>query len=129
MITLILLLVAGMLNGAMDDTIFHHLTDSWRNKYKSPLVHITDLTLPWYARLYYKLAGLYYQERFPLSGTLLVFLTDTWHGYQFGFMLTITAAIMLFIPIFPSPVVDFLALSAVFHITKQITLTVLRSKL
>lgn len=61
-------------------------SDDWKNKYKQPLQ-------PAPKNWYYKLSGLKYRERFPLSGTLLVSLTDRYHAYQLGFKVFICLTI------------------------------------
>lgn len=50
-------------------------TKTWKNKYKPGLLSIPKSL---YGE-YHKLMGLSYAERFPLSGTFFVFLTDKWH--------------------------------------------------
>lgn len=54
--------------------------DSWKRKYK--LDHL-DNPVNSENTFYTKLFNLKYKERFPLSATLLVFLTDGFHFFQF----------------------------------------------
>lgn len=62
--------------------------NAWSRKYKFP----NDAPDNWY----YKLFNIKYQERFPLSTTLLVFLTDGYHMCQFFFHIFIIASIVTF---------------------------------
>lgn len=62
---------------------------SWQNKYAKGLA-------PNYKHWYY--FGLYttsYKERFLLSSTALVFITDGWHLFQFFFLNSIIVAISI----------------------------------
>jgi len=68
-------------------------SDEWKNKYKQPLE-------PAPSNWYYKLTGLKYKEKFWLSGSLLVFLTDKYHAYQTGFKAFICLSISFYRPIF-----------------------------
>lgn len=54
--------------------------ESWKRKYKRD--HIDRLT-PAPRALYYRIFNLKYKEAFPLSATLLVFVTDYYHFFQF----------------------------------------------
>lgn len=67
-------------------------SDEWKNKYKQPLE-------PAPKTKYYKLTGLKYKERFPLSGSLLVAFTDKYHAYQLGFKAFICAAVVTYKPL------------------------------
>jgi hypothetical protein len=51
----------------------------WRNKYAKDS---QGALIPAPDRLYYHLFSLTYKERFPLSATALVALTDRWHLYK-----------------------------------------------
>ena len=53
-------------------------SDDWQNKYRKP---IEAAPKTWY----YKLTGVKFKEKFPLSATLLASLTDRYHAYQFFF--------------------------------------------
>jgi len=78
------LVIAGLFKGRLDATADSgKKTDSWKNKYEldnkgTPL--LTESKNHWW---YYGLYKPNYAERFPLSSTALVFLTDDWHKYQF----------------------------------------------
>lgn len=64
-------------------------SESWKRKYKKhPASNdVIFLTLPPIEKgiwgWYYKFFGIKYRERFPLSATVLVFLTDGYHLVQF----------------------------------------------
>jgi len=75
---LILIIAAGLFNGAADRELFHRgycTSDQSYNKYADPLEAAPDT---WYYRSF----GLKYKEAFPLSATLLVSWTDAWHRYK-----------------------------------------------
>ncbi len=91
---IVLLSLAGHFKGKLDAISDNGLKDEeWRNKY--------DLNKPknykhwWYFGLY----NPKFPEKFPFSTTILVFLTDTWHRYQFFtlrcFYLSIAVALTL----------------------------------
>jgi hypothetical protein len=78
------LVLAGLFKGRLDATAdTGKKTESWKNKYEvnpdGTLVPIESKNHWWYYGLYKP----NYAERFPLSSTALVFLTDDWHKYQF----------------------------------------------
>ena len=74
--------------------------DAWVNKYKS----IPDSIGPHKGRImsqpkynwYTKLFNLQNRERFPLSATVLVFLTDGFHFVQFLFITSLIVTILTF---------------------------------
>lgn len=72
-----LLIVAGYSKGKMDAIVDEGIkTLDWRNKY--------NIDKPYFNHWWY--LGLYkpkYSEKFPFSSTILVFLTDKWHRWQF----------------------------------------------
>jgi len=90
-------------------------SDEWKNKYKQPL---QPAPKTWY----YKLTGLKYKERFPLSGSLLVLFTDWYHNFQFWFKLLLCAAIAFYTPLFGywDIGVYFVVFGGVFTITYKI---------
>ena len=115
LITLLFTLLAGIANAYMDMckefqlSKWKDLTEdfwwfrwanddySWKNKWK--LVNdtlITNHVWPWY---YFKLYKPDYVERFPLSSTMLVFITDGWHFFQMLMWSFITLAIAVNEPI------------------------------
>jgi hypothetical protein len=87
----ILIVISGLVWGFFSKNLFGHSVrrdnqagfwgkESWLRKYK--LDHINRPILA-KKSLYNKVFKLKYQERFPLSATLLVFLTDGYHLTQF----------------------------------------------
>jgi hypothetical protein len=78
------LVLAGLFKGRLDATAnTGKKTDSWKNKYE---LDDNGTPLPTESKNHWWYYGLYkpnYAERFPLSSTALVFLTDDWHKYQF----------------------------------------------
>lgn len=124
MVSLILISVAGILNAVMDNLNFHEEYNvfSWTNKYASPL-------RPAPRNFYYRILRIQYKEKFPLSTTVMVFITDKWHFVQFIFLTVIVTAIVMHSPItsINSPVlslvVDFIILKSAFSLFKQITLS------
>jgi hypothetical protein len=78
------LVLAGLFKGRLDATAdTGKKTESWKNKYE---VNPDGTLVPTESKNHWWYYGLYkpnYAERFPLSSTALVFLTDDWHKYQF----------------------------------------------
>ena len=78
------LVLAGLFKGRLDATAdTGKKTDSWKNKYE---VNADGTPVPTESKNHWWYYGLYkpnYAEKFPLSSTALVFLTDDWHKYQF----------------------------------------------
>ena len=86
MLSLILVILAGFFNAVMDVlftrfevSVFKSFNPdwwnpakSWKQKWKMPL---TKVSKSWYSSIF----PTTYQERFPLSSTSLVWLTDAWH--------------------------------------------------
>lgn len=64
-------------------------SESWKKKYKQPM---TPAPSNWY----YKLFTLKYRERFPLSGSLLTFVTDKYHFLQFCFKIALALSFGFF---------------------------------
>jgi hypothetical protein len=67
---------AAIANSLTDWHGFFAKSADWLNKYKQPLQ-------PAPRTLYYRLIGVEYKEKFPLSTNILVFLTDKFHLFQF----------------------------------------------
>ena len=78
------LVLAGLFKGRLDATAdTGKKTDSWKNKYE---VNPDGTPVPTESKNHWWYYGFYkpnYAEKFPLSSTALVFLTDDWHKYQF----------------------------------------------
>jgi hypothetical protein len=67
--------------------------DTSTNKYRKPLQVAPD-------NWYYRFFKLKYRERFPLSGSFLVALTDKYHRYQMFFKILLCVSIVLYRPLF-----------------------------
>lgn len=108
MTTILLMVLAGMLNAVMDKLDFNYSTSifknlnplfwdmsiSWKNQWEQPMV-------PPYNYWYY--FGLYtprYQEHYPYSNTILVFTTDAWHLAKALMILCICLSIVFYQPMF-----------------------------
>lgn len=78
------LIGAGYAKGRMD-----YIADSgekgkeWKNKYKIVKGKLLPSTNDWWYLNLYKPT---YQEKFPFSTTVFVFLTDRWHWWQFAML-------------------------------------------
>lgn len=72
--------------------------------------------------LYYRLFDIEYKERFPLSATLLVSLTDLYHKMQLGFKLCLCFSMVLYQPMFGAwdALILFCLFGLVFTITYRI---------
>ena len=68
-------------------------SDEWQNKYKKPIERAPK-------NWYYRLTGVRYKEKFPLSATLLVAFTDRYHAYQTVFKAFLCLSISFYQPIF-----------------------------
>lgn len=68
--------------------------DSWRNKYKSNGAFMDNAPNNWYYRFF----KIDYKEKFPLSATLLVFLTDGYHFTQWIMIKCLALSIALLVP-------------------------------
>jgi hypothetical protein len=99
----VLVCISGLVWGFFSKNLFGHSVrrdnqagfwgkESWLRKYK--LDHINRPILA-KKSLYNKVFKLKYQERFPLSATLLVFLTDGYHLTQFIAVNSLLLAIAL----------------------------------
>jgi hypothetical protein len=107
MITLILLLAAGILNAVMDKIAFNYkssifkdlnprfwdVKQSWKNQWKWPLEPYTG----WY---YFGLYTSRYKENFPYSNTFLVWATDAWHLAKALMLGCIMLGIVFYSPMF-----------------------------
>lgn len=78
------LIGAGYAKGRLD-----HIADTgqkdaeWRNKYKKEDGKLVKPTNHWW---YFGLYKPTYQEKFPFSSTVFVFVTDRWHWWQFAML-------------------------------------------
>lgn len=66
---------AAIANSFTDWHGFGYSSTDWLNKYKKPTEMAPDT---WY----YRITGVPYKEKFPLSTNILVFLTDKFHFWQ-----------------------------------------------
>jgi hypothetical protein len=90
---MVIVFAAGYFNGWMDYIKKFNLdSESWENKWKwfpvFPGDRYTKTRDPYVKRWYY--FGLHspeFKEAFPFSSTILVFLTDEWHGYKWKMFL------------------------------------------
>lgn len=57
--------------------------DDWKNKYKQDNGTLVEATNHWW---YFGLYKPKFQEKFPFSSTILVFITDRWHWWQFAML-------------------------------------------
>ena len=126
MISLILICLAGALNAAMDilftnynNSIFSRFNplwwnpeESWKFKWVYPLQSPTP---KWY---YFGFLPRY-EERFPYSSTILVWLTDAWHFIKALMLLEIVISIVVYNPII-CPVVDWI----IYYISWTFTFTI-----
>jgi len=111
MISLLLMIITGALNAAMDilftgysSSIFSNFNSSWWNPQESWKWKWADpLQSPeknwWYFGFYPR-----YKERFPYSSTIFVWVTDAWHFIKALMILCIVYAIVLYTPIISSSV-------------------------
>ena len=126
MISLILICLAGALNAAMDilftnynNSIFSRFNplwwnpeESWKFKWVYPLQPSTP---KWY---YFGFLPRY-EERFPYSSTILVWLTDAWHFIKALMLLAIVVSIVVYNPII-CPVIDWI----IYYISWTFTFTI-----
>jgi hypothetical protein len=120
MISIILVFLAGILNASMDVVSsrwdksifkkkfikyekFFNPKISWLNKYKNGVPALG--------------------EKFPLSSTSLVFLTDWWHLAKFLMIICLTTAIVFYTPIFG--IIDLI----IFYLTFSVTFEIFYSKI
>lgn len=69
--------------------------NSWMLKYKFYQKEFSQSFIVAPNNWYYKLFNIHYKERFPLSATLLVWLTDGFHFMQFVMLWCISSAIVI----------------------------------
>lgn len=77
-IVIVLLIIAGYYKGKMD-AIAHSNLRQWDWEKKYDFTKDGNYNHWWYFGLYKPK----FPERFPFSATMLVFVTDKWHRYQF----------------------------------------------
>ena len=135
MITLVLFLIAGILNAAMDkiaftfdNSIFSKLNPlfwdvrvSWKNQYKQPL---RPSTPKWY---YFKIFQPPYEETFPYSSSALVMFTDAWHLAKFLMLVCLCCGAVCYQSLLTG-FLDFVLLYLAFTVTFTIFYTKLFDK-
>ena len=132
MITLVLFLIAGILNAAMDkiaftfdNSIFSKLNPlfwdvriSWKNQYKQPL---RPSTPKWY---YFKIFQPPYEETFPYSSSALVMFTDAWHLAKFLMLVCLCCGAVCYQPLLTG-FLDFV----LFYLAFTVTFTIFYTKI
>jgi hypothetical protein len=127
MITLFLIFLVGVCNATMDvlftrydKSIFKKFNPSWWNpqeswtwKWSMPL---REPTKKWYYFGFYPK----YEERFPYSSTIFVWLTDAWHLFKSFMILFVVLGIVCYTPLI-SPLIDWL----IYYVTWTFTFTIL----
>jgi len=94
MISLILMLLAGMFNACMDVIDFHYTVSIFQNWKPKQWI---DPALSWKNK--WKNGDPAQGERFLGSSTIFVFVTDFWHFCEFLMMLAICFAIVFYHPL------------------------------
>lgn len=94
MISLSLIIVAGILNSIMDTLNFHYTTSIF-SIYKNQ--QWINLSLSWKNK--WKNGDPKQGEKFLGSSTFLIFITDLWHLSKFLMLLFICAAIIFYKPL------------------------------
>lgn len=132
MYLLLVLILAGMFNAAMDkiaftfnNSIFSKLNPlfwdvkvSWKNQYKQPL---RPSTPKWY---YFKIFQPPYEETFPYSSSALVMFTDAWHLAKF-LMLVCVLGVAVSYETLITPFVDFV----LFYLAFTVSFTIFYTKI
>ena len=123
MLSLLLIIFAGIFNSIMDKVNFNfsksifknknpkfwNIKDSWKNQWKWPLKPYNS----WY---YFGLYTPKYTENFPYSSTFLVFITDAWHLSKALMLFCISLSIVLYTPII-NPIIDIFLMFCGFTVT------------
>lgn len=91
MVTIILIVLAGMFNAIMDKLQFHLF------KSRLPKGAWWDAEHSW--KLKWKDGDPNKGERFFLSSSLLVFVTDAWHLFKFLLILSVTMSAVFYVPV------------------------------
>lgn len=81
---------AVIFKALMDHVLFRGVND-WQNKYK----RINGVFVPYSKKWYHFGYKPTYEEAFPYSTTIFVFLTDKWHFFQFMFLRGIYLALAI----------------------------------
>lgn len=89
-LSLVCFIIAFIFKALMDKTVFGY-HNHWERKYK----RINGIFVPYSKKWYHLGYEPKYEEAFPFSTTILVFLTDRWHLYQFVFLRCIYLALAI----------------------------------
>lgn len=111
MITTILITIAAILNASMD-VVSIKWGKSFFNKRLSKYSQFFNPQLSWKNK--WKNGDPKQGEKFPLSSTALVFLTDWWHLAKTSMILCFSLGIVLYSPIFG--LIDFLLFFTLFGV-------------
>lgn len=104
-LALLLLALSGYCVGAQDDELFNRKYTTSRDRRNKYAEDERGALIPAPGGWYYKLFKLKYKERFPLSATALVWLTDRWHMWKsLGQFCTRTAPVLLATDLHDMPV-------------------------
>lgn len=114
-VSLILFSVAVVFYTCSQAVMHGRIKDNPKGKYAIPLQPGIGL--------YYRIFDLTFKERFPLSATLLVSLTDKYHKFQLGFKVFLCATIVCYQPLFGwrDALLYFTTFGLVFTITYRLT--------
>jgi len=122
MLSILFALFAGAANAIMDVSSedgflnnYWNKSKSWKKKWK---INSGGRRVKEYKKRWYYLWKFTpeYKERFPLSATVFVSLTDGWHFAQAAMFLCFFAGMVLFQPITDNLVIDFVILRLAFGI-------------
>jgi hypothetical protein len=124
MITFTLILLASIFNGAMDINFnqYHKSIFSNRNRFNPKFWNPYE---SWPNK--WKNGDKKQGEKFFLSSTWLVFLTDSWHLFKMGFLLAIFTSVVLYTPVI-NIYADLVIITIIWFIGFESTLSVLTSK-
>lgn len=115
MITIIFILIAAILNASMD-VVSTKWVKSFFNKHLKKYEQFFNPQLSW--RNKWKNGDPSQGERFPLSSTMLVFLTDWWHLAKSSMILSFCISIVFYVPIFG--LIDILLFFIIFGVVFEV---------
>lgn len=115
MITIILIVIAAILNASMD-VVSTKWVKSFFNKHLKKYEQFFNPQLSW--RNKWKNGDPSQGERFPLSSTMLVFLTDWWHLAKSSMILSFCISIVFYVPIFG--LIDILLFFIIFGVVFEV---------
>lgn len=115
MITIFLVILAGILNASMDVVSFKWDKSIFKKKLNK-YAQFLDPKISWKNKYKNGVAAL--GERFPGSTTIFVFLTDWWHMAKTLMVICFTLGIVFYSPIFG--IIDFLLYYIIFSVTFEV---------